>query len=105
MIWCMHIACWIPKATNAHTGCVVLIPFPLQQWLHKYASMLRYTYIACLVFACVQVTYILVNYDFVKKFIVHVMSYMEAHCGRLQVQYHGIARDYPPEGCYYQLLK
>jgi len=64
--------------------------------------MLSYTYIACLVFAPVQVTYGLVNYDFVKKFVVHVMRYMEAHC---QVQYHGIARDYPPEGCYYQLLK
>jgi len=59
--------------------------------------MLRYTYIACLVFAYVKVTYVLVNYDFVKKFIVHVMRYMEAHCSRLQVQYHGIARVYPPE--------
>jgi len=25
------------------------IAFPLQQWLHKRASMLRYTYISCLV--------------------------------------------------------
>jgi len=66
--------------------------------------MLHYTYISCLVFACVQVTYVFVNYDFVKKFIVHVMRYMEVH-GQLQVQYHGIARDYPFGGCYYQLLK
>jgi len=28
-IWHMHIARWIPKATNAHTGCVFLIAFPL----------------------------------------------------------------------------
>ena len=33
-IWRMPIACWIPKATNPHTGCVILIAFPLQQWLH-----------------------------------------------------------------------
>jgi len=46
--------------------------------------MLRYTYIACLVFAYLQVTYILVNFDFVKKFIVRVMRYMEIHCSRLK---------------------
>ena len=23
IIWHMRIACWIPKATNAHTGCVI----------------------------------------------------------------------------------
>jgi len=46
-LWHMRIAFWIPKATNTHTG-VLLIAFPLKQWLHKYTSMLRYTYIACL---------------------------------------------------------
>ena len=45
----MHIAFRIPKATNTHTGFVTLIAFPTQQWLHERASMLRYTYIACLV--------------------------------------------------------
>ena len=48
-IWCMRIACWIPKATNTHSQYVILIAFPLQQWLHERASMLRYTYSACLV--------------------------------------------------------
>jgi hypothetical protein len=48
-IWGMRIAYWVPKATNTHTGCVILIAFPQQQWLHERASMLRYTYIACLV--------------------------------------------------------
>jgi len=48
-IWHMRIACWIPKATNTHTSCVILIAFPLQQWLHERASMLRLTYLACLV--------------------------------------------------------
>jgi hypothetical protein len=43
----MRIACWVPTATNTHTGCVVLTGFPLQQWLHEHTSMLSYTYIAC----------------------------------------------------------
>jgi len=47
--WRMRIACWIPKATNTHSKYVTLIAFPLQQWLHELASLLRYTYIACLV--------------------------------------------------------
>jgi len=36
-------------ATNTHSSCVMFIAFTLQQWLHKCASLLRYTYIACLV--------------------------------------------------------
>jgi hypothetical protein len=47
-IWRMRIAYWIPKATNEHSQCVILIAFPLQQWLHERASLLRYTYIDCL---------------------------------------------------------
>jgi len=46
-VWRMRIACWITKATNTHSEYVILIAFPLQQWLHERASMLRYTYIAC----------------------------------------------------------
>jgi len=46
-IWRMRIACWIPKAINPHTGCVILITFPYEQWLHERASLLRYTHIAC----------------------------------------------------------
>ena len=34
-IWRMRIACWIPKTTNTHSECVILIAFPLQQWLHN----------------------------------------------------------------------
>ena len=44
-IWCMHVACWIPKATNTHSEYVMLIAFPLQQWLHEHASMLCYMYV------------------------------------------------------------
>jgi hypothetical protein len=46
----MRIACWVPKATNTHSEYVILIAFPLQQWLHERASMLRYICIACLFF-------------------------------------------------------
>jgi hypothetical protein len=41
---------WIPKATDTHSECVILNAFPLQQWLHERASMLRYTYIAASLF-------------------------------------------------------
>jgi hypothetical protein len=45
-IWRMCIACWITKATDTHTEYVILISFPLQQWLHECASLLR-LYIHC----------------------------------------------------------
>ena len=44
----MRVACWTPKAKNTHLEYVILIAFPLQQWLHERASMLRYAYITCL---------------------------------------------------------
>ena len=53
-IWRMRIACWMSEThaqtnthththTHTHTGCVTLIAFPLQQWSHEHASMLRYS--------------------------------------------------------------
>ena len=45
--WRTPIACWITKATHAHSEHVILIPFPLQHWLHERASMLR-LYFHCL---------------------------------------------------------
>jgi hypothetical protein len=50
-IWRMRIACWIPKATDTHTGCVILIDFPVQQWFYERPSMVRYTYSVCVVFS------------------------------------------------------
>jgi hypothetical protein len=44
----MCLTCWITKATNTHSECVILVAFPWQHWLHKRASLLYYTYIACL---------------------------------------------------------
>ena len=38
------------RLQNTHAEYVILIAFPLQQWLHERASLLRYTYFACLVF-------------------------------------------------------
>ena len=46
---CMSIACCVPKATNSLLKYVKLTVFPLQQCLHKHTSVLRYTYIACVV--------------------------------------------------------
>jgi len=47
-IWRMRIACWIRNATNTLSEYVILTAIPLQHWLHERATVLRYTYIACL---------------------------------------------------------
>jgi hypothetical protein len=39
----MCIAYWIRQATNTYSEYVAIPAFPLQQWLHERASMLRYT--------------------------------------------------------------
>jgi len=46
----MCIAYWMPQATNTDSEYVTITAFPLQQWLHHRASILRYTYISSLVF-------------------------------------------------------
>ena len=51
-IWGMHAACWIPNAANTHPVYVIVLAFPLQQWLHKCASLLCHTYSAYLVMVC-----------------------------------------------------
>ena len=33
-IQCMRIPCWILKATNTHSECLIFISFPLQQWVN-----------------------------------------------------------------------
>jgi hypothetical protein len=47
--WLLPFASCIPKATNTHSKYVIIIVFPLQQWFHERASVLRYTYVACLI--------------------------------------------------------
>ena len=57
----MRAACWISKATREHAHAraptqarahtqkyVLLIASPRQEWFRERASVLRYTYIACL---------------------------------------------------------
>ena len=39
-IWRMRIACRIPSTIYTHSGCAILIAFPLQQWLHGRALIL-----------------------------------------------------------------
>jgi len=39
-VWRMPFACWTTKSTNTHSEYVILIAFPLQQWLHERALML-----------------------------------------------------------------
>jgi hypothetical protein len=34
--------------THTHSEYVIFVAFPLQQWLYERASLLRYTYTACL---------------------------------------------------------
>jgi hypothetical protein len=66
----MRIACWIPKATNTHSEYVILTAFPLQQWLQERASMLRYTYIACIIYIYIYI-YIYTLGHYVGKRIFH----------------------------------
>ena len=40
----MRDAGWLPKATNKYLEYVILIAFPLQQWLPQSNSVLHYTY-------------------------------------------------------------
>jgi hypothetical protein len=41
IIWRMRFACWITKATDTHSECVIPIAFPRQQWLRERASILH----------------------------------------------------------------
>jgi len=40
-IWRTRIGCYTAKNTNIHSEYVIHIVFPLQEWLHERASMLR----------------------------------------------------------------
>ena len=42
IVWGTLIACWPPKATNTQAEYVILIAFPLHQWLHERGSLLCY---------------------------------------------------------------
>ena len=46
---CMRIVCWITKATDTHSECVIHIAFRRQQRLREGISILRLQYIVCIV--------------------------------------------------------
>ena len=46
----LRIAFCITKSTDTLSEYTILITFPLQQWLRERTSVLRYTYIECLVY-------------------------------------------------------
>jgi hypothetical protein len=43
----IRFACLILKATDTHLECVIIIAFPLQQWLHERAPLFR-LHVLCL---------------------------------------------------------
>jgi hypothetical protein len=43
----IRFACWVTTTIIKHSECLIIIAFPLQQWLRERASMLRYRCIAC----------------------------------------------------------
>jgi hypothetical protein len=45
----MRFACWATKATDTHSEYVTPTVFSRQLWLRERASILRYTYVDCLV--------------------------------------------------------
>jgi len=50
LIWHMHFACWLPKATDTHSESVIFNAFIWQQWLQEPASVLHLYvyYLSCL---------------------------------------------------------
>jgi hypothetical protein len=88
-IWHMRIACWIPKAINTQPGYVILIAVPLQQFFNEIASILRYTYIVCLVTALRSAKVYLVRLDsFPAKFTrpaVHTIRDSRVHKENINV--------------------
>ena len=51
-IWRMHIACWIPKATNTPSEYVIITAIPRQQWLHA-----PQCYVICALPVMLHITY------------------------------------------------
>ena len=54
IIWRLRFACWITEATDRHLEWVIRIVFTWQQWVCERASMLRRTYITCIVYSATE---------------------------------------------------
>jgi hypothetical protein len=48
----LRFACWITRATDTHSECVIPNFLPLQQWLGERACMLHYTELSFHVSQC-----------------------------------------------------
>jgi hypothetical protein len=60
----MHFLCCVTKVTKTQSEYVILMSFSLQKLLHVGASMLYYTYIACLVETSLSTPYARLNAKF-----------------------------------------
>jgi len=56
-IWRVRALCWLIKLTGTLSEYIILIAFPLQQWIRESASLLHCTYIACLVYQVTTLTH------------------------------------------------
>jgi hypothetical protein len=68
-IWRMRIASWIPKATDTHSECIILIASPVQQWLQQRSSLLRYTYTAFIVIRSIPIILFIYLFIYSDNFI------------------------------------
>jgi integrase len=105
-IWRMRVACWISKATctrphawvhthgRTHALASTHTPlsntaFPQQQWFHERTSVVRYTYIACLVLREVRTKYL-----FVRNCLVQAQTSPRFHYSDMRSLYPVIRRHF-----------
>ena len=64
-MWPMLFPCWITKAVDTRSECVIHIAFPWQQWLCECSSILHYTLLSCFVWKgklwCIPCTWVSVS--------------------------------------------
>jgi hypothetical protein len=60
----MRFSCCVTKATNTHSEYVINISFPLKKLLQERASIVNYTYIACLVETSLSTSHARLNTKF-----------------------------------------
>jgi len=76
-IWRMCTACWIPKDTDTHSPYVILIAFPLPQWLQERVWILSDTYTVSLVYTLFHKRH---DFKKVTKHKMFVLIYSKTFC-------------------------
>jgi hypothetical protein len=71
---------------KTHSEYVILTVFPLQQWLHERASMLRYTYIACFVKVRRGLSGQELGIECVHLLDLYILFYLAALCTTLKME-------------------